>query len=132
MPFAHTGGYIALAAADTLAQFMVNGSPDDALFDNVVGGVIAQAEAVSAGQRVAAFGEMVALLCGVGNAPAPIRLERLWNELATRPSFSLFCAYPFDRFADDVEGDALLYVCAEHQLSIPRKILGNPSNRLSP
>ena len=113
------GRYVAFDADETLARFMVDGSPDETLFNHVIGGIIADATSHSQGHRVSAFGEMVALLCASGNTPAAIQLERLWNELATKYSFSLFCAYPLELFSRDFDGDMLLRVCAEHELSIP-------------
>lgn len=117
--FTLEGRYVMLDAGETLAQFMVDGWPDEARFNQVVGGVLGQAIARSADHRVTAFGEMVALLCAAGNAQAAIRLERLWNELGTRFTFSLLCAYPLNLFANDHEADALLQVCAEHDRAIP-------------
>jgi hypothetical protein len=113
------GRYISLDAAETLARFMIDGSPDATLFNYVVGGIIADATLRSHGQGVSLFGEMVALLCASDNTPAAIQLERLWNDLATKFSFSLFCAYPLELFSRDFDGDMLLSVCAEHELSIP-------------
>jgi len=48
---------------------------------------------------VHAFGEMVALLCQDGLFDAAVELEGLWNELAARFRFHLFCAYPSRLFA---------------------------------
>jgi hypothetical protein len=54
------GQYVVLDAAETLAQFMVDGWPDAQRFADVVGNVIAGAG--SHYPRVRAFGEMVELL----------------------------------------------------------------------
>jgi hypothetical protein len=113
------GRFIALDAAETLAQFMVDGWPDETRFHEVVGGCVAEATARSGDRNVTAFGEMVALLCADGKAAAAIRLERLWNDLGSRFSFSLFCAYPLSLFANDREAHDLLQVCAQHDLTIP-------------
>jgi hypothetical protein len=60
----HQGRFLCLDAAETLSQFMSDGQPDAMRFDKVVGGAIARLAAASHGRnsRVAAFGEMVALL----------------------------------------------------------------------
>lgn len=57
------GRYVALDAAETLAQFMRKGKPDATLFAAVVGSVLGRARGTVAGgsSRVVAFGEMVAL-----------------------------------------------------------------------
>jgi len=71
------------------------------------------------GRKVRIFGEMVAILWGRGLFTATIRLEQLWNDLGSRFSFSLFCAYPLSLFANDREAHDLLQVCAQHDLTIP-------------
>jgi MEDS: MEthanogen/methylotroph, DcmR Sensory domain len=114
-----SGMHVALDAAETLARFIVDGMPDDVTFNAVIGDIVSGAAARSAGGHVSVFGEMVALLCASDDAPAAVRLERMWNELAARFSFSLFCAYPLELFAHDFDGNTLLAVCAEHDLSIP-------------
>jgi hypothetical protein len=75
-----------------LARFMVDGWPDPARFDAAVGTAVAAA--CAGGTTVHAFGEMVALLCARGRHEAALQLEALWNDLARRHDFSLFCAYP--------------------------------------
>jgi hypothetical protein len=71
------GRYVALDAAETLSKFMRDGWPDAARFAEVVGGLIEKVRAASGSEarRVAAFGEMVALLWMEGKAEAAIRLE---------------------------------------------------------
>ena len=78
------GRLIAVDAAETLSRFMRDGWPDPACFASVVGGFFDQIRAVTGTDRprVAAFGEMVALLWAEGNSEAAIRLEELWNDLA--------------------------------------------------
>lgn len=44
------------------------------------------------------FGEMVAVLWAEGKTRTAIRLEELWDELATRHAFSLLCAYPMSAY----------------------------------
>jgi PAS domain S-box-containing protein len=112
--------YVALDAAETVAQLMVGGLPDAQRFENLIGGLIAQVEArVGRRKRVAAFGEMVALLCASGNAEAAVRLEKLWNALSKTHSFALRCAYPLKGFGNDTDGKLFLKVCGEHSAVIP-------------
>jgi signal transduction histidine kinase len=112
---------VAVDAAETLAKFMLDGWPDAARFAEVAGGLIERVRTVSGGEarRVAAFGEMVALLWIEGNADAAIRLEELWNDLARTHAFSLRCAYPMSSFCRGEHGDLLLKICAEHSVVIP-------------
>jgi signal transduction histidine kinase len=115
------GRYVALDAAETLSKFMRDGWPDAARFAEVVGGLIEKVRAASGSEarRVAAFGEMVALLWMEGKADAAIRLEELWNDLARTYAFSLRCAYPMSSFSREEHGDLLLKICAEHSTVIP-------------
>ena len=111
------GRYLSLDAAETMAKFMRNGYPDEALFHHAVGGLI---EGLTRQDRpLRAFGEMVALLAAEGRIGAAIRLEELWNNLGQVRSFALFCAYPMrclNEKADKVEFDC---ICREHRRIIP-------------
>jgi signal transduction histidine kinase len=115
------GRYVVLDAAETLAKITVGGWPDAALFAEVIGSVMATvtAAAGSGHARVAAFGEMVALLWLDGEPEAAVRLEQLWNDLAPAYSLSLRCAYPMSSFCREEHGDLLLKICAEHSDVIP-------------
>jgi signal transduction histidine kinase len=129
------GRYIPLDAATTLAVITPGGWPDAVRFAEVVGGVMARASVSSESKprRVAAFGEMVALLWADGKPDAAIRLEQLWNELAQTYSFNLRCAYPLSSFHREEHGDLLLKVCAEHSAVIPGEsytALGTQDERL--
>jgi signal transduction histidine kinase len=129
------GRYVALDAAETLSKFMRDGWPDAARFAEVVGGLIEKVRAASGSEarRVAAFGEMVALLWMEGKADAAIRLEELWNDLARTHAFSLRCAYPMSSFCREEHGDLLLKICAEHSAVIPGEsytVLGSEDERL--
>jgi len=106
-----------LDAGETLATFMVDGVPDRELFLAKVGGIISAA--IGRHGRVLAFGEMVALLWAEGKGDAAIALERLWNSLAARHSFSLHCAYPLHAFSHHSQTEQFLKVCAEHSSVIP-------------
>ncbi len=107
-----SGELVVLDAAQTLAQFMVEGWPDERRFEATVGQVIARA--CEGGRLVHAFGEMVALLCEEGHHDAALELEDLWNRLARRHRFSLFCGYPWRVFAGAEFGRAFQHVCQAH------------------
>jgi signal transduction histidine kinase len=113
--------YVPLDAAETLAKFMLDGRPDAALFTEIIGGVLGQAAAAAVGKipRVAAFGEMVALLWAQGNAQAAVRLEQLWNQLAQTFPLFLRCAYPMSGFHREDHGESFQQICAEHSHVIP-------------
>jgi len=99
-----------------MAKFMINGQPDPAKFSKIIGSVILRAAEASQGdnRRVVAFGEMVALLWAEGQDEAALRLEKLWNQLATTHSFSLHCAYPLQGFCREQFADSIKKICAEH------------------
>ncbi|HET7626126.1 MAG TPA: MEDS domain-containing protein, partial [Verrucomicrobiae bacterium] len=111
------GQLVLLDANELLSQFMLNDMPDELLFNEVIGGLV---EKTANGRRgVRAFGEMVALLWADGNHAGAIALEKLWNDLAARHSFALFCAYPMSFFDGTKNGDAFLHVCGEHTRVLP-------------
>jgi signal transduction histidine kinase len=111
------GRYVALDARDTLSSLMVNNWPDPARFDATIGGLIAKTR--ERAPTIHAFGEMVALLWAEGNADAAIRLEELWDELGTRQTFSLLCAYPIDAFHDSSHAKPFDGMTALHSNVIP-------------
>jgi signal transduction histidine kinase len=115
------GQYLALDAAETLSEFMVNGWPDEGRFTTWMGDVITRVAIANGNEppRVAAFGEMVALLWAEGKSEAAIRLEQLWNALAKTHAFCLYCAYPISGFNREEQGELLLKICAEHSRVIP-------------
>lgn len=117
---ARQGRFIALDASQTLAEFMVDGLPDEDRFRKVIGATLAQAgRSVVEGRRIAAFGEMVNVLWATGNYEAALRLEQQWNQLAREYSFSLLCAYPIAGFNSSKHTDGFLRICAEHSAVFP-------------
>jgi excisionase family DNA binding protein len=111
------GQYRALDALETLSTFMVDGQPDPARFDQTVGAVLAQS--TQGGRHSRLFGEMVALLALDGNHSAAVALEQLWNDLQTRHTFALFCAYPTTSMHGSDLADVLGTVCTQHAHVIP-------------
>jgi KaiC/GvpD/RAD55 family RecA-like ATPase len=103
--------FIALDAGETLQRFMVHSWPDEALFEQLVTGLLARARIHH--RKVRAFGEMVALMWAAGHCEATVRLEQMWTRLCERETFSMFCAYPKTGFAEDVM-DRLEQVCSCH------------------
>ena len=68
-------------AVELLSAFMMDGWPNQALFTSTLGGIVERA-AVRSPVRI--FAEMVTVLWAEGKTRATIRLEELWNELASR------------------------------------------------
>ena len=129
------GRFLALDAAEVLTKITTNGQPDTKLFSQLIGGVINQLASAARGEqrRVAAFGEMVALLWAGGKPEAAIQLEKLWNELSVTHEFQLHCAYPMTLFSYQNDGEAIRKVCAEHSHVVPAEhytALGSDEERL--
>jgi hypothetical protein len=99
-----------LDAERTLEKFMVDGWPDETLFNGLVSGLLKRA--AHNGRKVRAFGEMVVLLWAQGQTAATMQLEHLWTELCSQHSFALFCAYPKIGFTGVSE--SIAHVCAAH------------------
>lgn len=110
------GRYQSFSADDLLSAFMVDGAPDAARFERVVGDVLDRA--AEDGRAVKVYGEMVALLWADGDVTSTIALEDLWNDLALSRSFSLLCAYPMQGFDDDARA-AFKQICTQHSGVIP-------------
>lgn len=88
--------FFCLDAGQALAQFMLDGWPDERLFTSFVEDVMERA--TRDGRRVRIFGEMVAILWEQGNSAATVRLEQLWNKFCHTGAFPLLCAYPKSGF----------------------------------
>lgn len=93
--------YFPLVAQETLARFMIDGLPDEKLFNEIIASLISRVRAN--GRRIRAFGEMVAVLWAEGNTRATFRLEHLWYKFCQNELFCLFCAYPKSGFLHDVD-----------------------------
>lgn len=80
-------------------------------FASTVGHMVQQA-ALAGPVRV--FGEMVSVLWAEWKTRAAIRLEELWNDVASRHAFSLLCAYPMSGFPKQKNDLSFLQVCHTH------------------
>ena len=100
-------------AAETLKKICVGGKPDAAAFERVVGDALA-ALPVAEGQRVAAYGEMVGVLCERGQFAEAVQLEKLWNALLAKAQASLFCGYPRKLFQSSAAKGFMDQIRAAH------------------
>ena len=111
--------YTVLDAEETMSLFMRGGLPDPQLFETVIGLTIERAAA--AGKNVRLFGEMVAILWAEGNVRGALELEELWNRLAQKHPFKLFCAYPAELFGSG-QPESISAVCHQHsQVVVPQQ-----------
>src|SRR5512146_481280 len=108
---------VLLEASAVLARIMHHGAPQWGRFLEVLGSVIAGLRRRHS--RVIAFGEMVSLLLSEGRQESAVQLEQLWNELARRERFSLYCAYPLPREGEAADYSAFERICSQHGRIIP-------------
>lgn len=99
----HAGRLLFLDAGETLAELLVEGTPDEARFRAIAGGALESVRTRSATGTVRAFGEMVSLLWDDGKPEDAGRLEAFWNGILLEHGCSLYCAYRVDLF--DWRGD---------------------------
>ncbi len=98
-------------AGERLLKFMVNDWPSELRFKNVIGGMISEARQKGS---VRIFGEMAAVLWAEGHTRSALRLEELWNRLATEQPFSLLCAYPLSKFSGEKGNESLRAISQLH------------------
>jgi diguanylate cyclase (GGDEF)-like protein len=121
--------FIPLEAEKILPLLMINGSPDEARFIEVIGSAIRCAANDENGKegRVRVFGEMVALLCGEehcktqlrGPYVAALKVERFFNILQQHRAFSLLCGYPISAFPREQDAAPFREICNLHDHVIP-------------
>lgn len=121
------GRLVFLDARTTLDRILVDGRPDEGLFDFVVGEAMREVRARSGSGKVRAFGEMVGLLWSEARYAEAEVLEALWNALLAGSDYSLYCAYRIDLFGEDVDKAALSSIVAAHShlFAGPRTLLSS-------
>jgi hypothetical protein len=115
--YTRDGRLIVLDAEDTLSQFLIDGQPDRARFEWVIGRAVSVAKAAGGG-RVRAFGEMVDLLRRTSFV-ATLRLEDLWTELLNAQGIALVCGYSIDAFDPGSYDGLLQRVTSAHSHLVP-------------
>ena len=120
------GRFVIRDAQEMLDGFMVDGMPDESLFEETIGKLVHDISKRSASFRF--FGELVAVLNANGNRAAAIRLEEMWHNLKERYTFSLFCAYPLSGFAGSNSAADFEAVCGHHSRVIPAESYNHSSN----
>ena len=121
------GTLVLLDAEKTLASFMVGDTPDPDRFERTVGQLIRDLVAVHTGEsQIRAYGEMVDVLWKEGRAEAAIRLEILWNGLASRFGFALLCGYAMGNFYKQAQ--LVEEICRQHtHVLAPDVLTATPS-----
>jgi hypothetical protein len=106
----HDSQLVWLDARETLSAFMQGHRPDAELFEATVGNVFEKLIGTRHYVTVRAYGEMVDVLWRDGKQDAAIELEKLWNDLASKYSFSLLCAYDKHCVADTADMARIAHV----------------------
>jgi len=109
-----TGEFQTHDARKMLSAFMIDGLPDPLLFRSNLGESI---ERLCLGRKpcpARAYGEMVDLLWQDGNRDGAIKLEILWNQLASTYDFSLLCSYAMGHFYKETRDERFQDVCEQH------------------
>ena len=112
-----------LDAKDTLSNFMVDGKPDAARFNEAMCAAIEHVCEDRTECQVRVFGQMVDVLWRDGQQEAAIDLEMLWNQLARSRAFSLLCGYAMGNFYKDSNVDD---ICSQHSHVVSADGEANP------
>jgi signal transduction histidine kinase len=123
-----SGHLIMLDARETLSSFMSGSVPDAQRFQRVLGDVLARSVCGTSHSVTRAYGEMVDVLWKDGNTEGAIRLEELWNDLASAHSFSLLCAYEMSNFTKESHSPGFEAICRRHVHVIPTERYTQASN----
>ena len=110
---------VLLDSAVTVERLLVDGMPDELRFREVIGAQVASLMEIWRPFQLLAFGDMVDILYTRGDADAAIELERLWDDLAHRLGFALYCAYDVNQFSNDKHRAAFDAICRHHDLIVP-------------
>jgi hypothetical protein len=113
------GRLVFLDAQATLDRLMVDGQPDRARFNSVVGDALKGVQARAGHTGIRAYGEMVGLLWTTGRRAAAVRLEEYWNSVLHSSNISLFCAYPIDVFGEEFQVEHVDALLCAHTHMVP-------------
>ena len=72
-------------------------------------------------RRIAACGDCAHSLWAAGNADGAIRIEQLWDHIATIYGVDILCGYELSSFHGEEDQDAFQSICAEHRRPVPRE-----------
>ena len=106
-----TRDLLLLDAREVLERFMLDGMPSAQMFNDALIPTIESAARGRTHRQVRAYGEMVDVLWQEAKYAAAIRLEVLWNQLASTHDFSLLCGYSMGCFYKDA---AFEEICDQH------------------
>ena len=116
------GRLISFGVDEAISQWMVDGFPDETRFWAAVTSVMLAAARASTSDQphVVACGECAPTLCAQGDARAAIRLEQLWDEVATIYNLDVYCGYSSDGCRCEDPGDLREQLAAVHTATYAR------------
>ena len=100
-------------------RLLIDGVIDEGRFRDLIGAQVASMTEIWRPLRIHGFGDMVDVLSARNMCDAAIELERLWDDLAQRHGFALYCAYDSRRFAHKDDRGAFDAICSHHGVILP-------------
>lgn len=93
--------YVALDPSTVLSSFMIDGWPDELLFQKAITPIVLDALKASTSRypRALVCGECAPTLVREGKEDAAVRVEQLWDKLAQAYEVDTHCAYLVDSLA---------------------------------
>jgi DcmR-like sensory protein len=117
------GTLVEFDAREMMERVMMDGMPNASAFRRTVGAMLTQVRRGHDHRTVRVYGEMVDLLWKDGLEAAAIRLETLWNTLASTHTFNLLCGYSMGNFyksaaLDEIKGQHTHLVADDGHASV--------------
>jgi hypothetical protein len=119
-----------LDSEDTLNQLLVDGMPSEQRFREVIAALVAAQIEIWRPSKLLAYGDMVDLLFARGEQDAAITLEALWDDLAHRLGFGLYCAYDGRFISKGNDRAAFDAICRHHGSIVPSAAWGPSASGL--
>lgn len=117
---AEAAGLLVVADAEQALESFYDGDGGSAHFEQTVAELLDRVQGRS-NRPARVFGEMVDLLCRLGDGHAADELERRWNDLARQRRFSLLCGYRLDVFEQETQLGILPDICRSHSHVLPAR-----------
>ena len=116
-----SGSCISLDAAEVLASFMNDSSPDEDRLRALASGLVEKARKApnGAARRVLACGELAPCLWTQGKVDAALDVEQLWDAVSHRYGLGTLCGYLSDALGAARDQRIFETICSIHSVVIP-------------
>ena len=110
------GRLVSIDVEEMISTFLVKGWVDEARFAATATELIADTTAAARGDHpwVVACGECAPSLWKAGHADAAVRVEHLWDDIASRGGVDTLCGYTVAAPLEPDDAGVLEKLCAEH------------------